>query len=287
MEFCTYQPKQENYLCLSNQKTLAMLNKMPALVIAVLVSLQSLAQINLESTYNHSGTFTQLALSGNKFFLMDVANNQVRLYHTDHSLWKTVSLAVPANHYLYDVRYVSENLFSTDNSLALAYTYYHYDEVNEYYTYTTKVINENGTELLSIPACVYVMVMENADLGTKMLAYIFDYSVFPYTVQTHVYNLPGSLVQLSESAVGGKTGTAKAYPNPTSHATTIHYVLAESSENSKLLLFDAHGKKLKTIALDTQKNEVQLSTAGFPPGSYHYVIQSGGRLTNSGKIIVN
>ncbi len=271
---------------LLNQYVIAMFNKTFTVFFAVLLSMQAFAQISLENTYNYSGTYTRLALSGNKFFIMDVANNQVRLYNTDHSLWKTISLSVPANHYLYDVRYVSENLFSTDNSLALAYTYYVYDEVNEYYTYTTKIIKENGNELLSMPGCAYVIVIENSDLGTKMLAYNFDYSVFPYSISTQVYNLPGSLVQLSETVFGKQTGITKAYPNPTTNVTTILYALPENSENNQLLLFDSQGKLLRSMALDSRKNEIQLATAGFPSGSYHYVIQSDGWQNHSGRIIV-
>jgi hypothetical protein len=35
-------------------------------------ALNAPAQINLEATYNHSGTYTHLSKSGYKFYLMDV-----------------------------------------------------------------------------------------------------------------------------------------------------------------------------------------------------------------------
>lgn len=85
------------------------------------------AQISPEYTYNYSAAYTNLRYSGDKLFIMDVPENQCRIYNMDHSLWKTINLSVPANHYLYDIRYVSEGLFTDDERLSLAYIYYSYD----------------------------------------------------------------------------------------------------------------------------------------------------------------
>ncbi len=58
-------------------------------------------------------------------------------------------------------------------SLGLAYTYYSYDEVNQYYTHTTKVVKENGMELwlLSCALC-YVTVFEAPALWNEITAYV-------------------------------------------------------------------------------------------------------------------
>lgn len=151
------------------------------------------SQIVLESTYPHSGTYTKLANSGYKFFVMDVGANQCRIYN-NHTLWKTINLSVPSNHYLYDIKFVTENLFTTDNSLCLVYIYYNYNSAGQYYTYTAKVIKENGTELLTIPGCQYFYVQTIPDGGAKMVAYSYNYSVSPVTIQTHVSDLPGHLL---------------------------------------------------------------------------------------------
>ena len=126
------------------------------------------AQIVLEKTYPASTGLTELAISGYKYFLMDAVNNQCRLYNMDHSVWKTINLSVPAGMYLYDVRYVSETLFNSDNKVELAYIYYSYDTTLLYYTYYTRVINENGAELLSIPGCSYLEVKTPGSFGTRM-----------------------------------------------------------------------------------------------------------------------
>src|SRR5690606_31307891 len=161
------------------------------ILIQTLLTINLFAQITLENTYNYSGTYTHLQHSGDKFFLMDIGQNQCRIYNTDHSLWKTINLNVPAGNYLYDIRYVSENLFTTDNALCLAYVYYYYDEINQYYTFTAKIILENGTELLSIPACQTFSIYTTDNGVTNLLAYSYYYSLLLYTTTTRVYNLPG------------------------------------------------------------------------------------------------
>ncbi len=146
-----------------------------------------------ESTYPVSGTYTRLANSGYKFYVMDVAQNQCRIYNTDHTLWKTINLVIPANNFLYDIGYVSENLFTADNSLCLAYVYYNYNTTGQYYTYTAKVIREDGTVLINVPGGAYMYVHSLPNGNAKLLVYSFNYSVSPYTVQTHINDIPGNL----------------------------------------------------------------------------------------------
>ncbi len=179
-------------------------------------------QITHEQTYDHSGTYTRLTNSGVKFFVMDVGLNQCRIYNPDHSLWKTINLDMPPDHYLYDIKYVSENLFATDNSLCLAYTYYNYNVAGQYYTFAARIIKEDGTELINIPGCQYLFVHNLEEEGSRLLAYSFDYSVFPYTVQTHAYNLPGSIVVLPGDS------NCDGVVNLLDVVITLNYVMGQS-----------------------------------------------------------
>lgn len=255
------------------------------LFLSLLLSLSISAQISLESTYSHSGIFTRLAVSGTKFYVMDVAANQCRIYNPNHSIWKTINLPVPANHYLYDIRYVSEGLFTTENTLALAYTYYNYDAVNQYYTYTTKLIRENGSELLAIPGCSYVHVYQDENLSAKLLAYVYDYGVFPFTIQTRVYNLPGELVALAESGLSENV-SAVVFPNPATMMTTIKYELPATAFNAQLQVHDMNGKLRQHFQLDPGAGHFHLSLGGYPVGTYVWQVVHDKGETLQGKFIV-
>jgi hypothetical protein len=249
-------------------------------------SLFLVGQITLESTYNHSGTYTNLAQSGYKFYVMDVAANQCRIYNTNHTLWKTINLTVPANNYLYDIRYVSENVFTTDNNLCLAYIYYNYNSTNQYYTYTAKVIRENGTELLSIPGCQYLYAYSLGTAGTKLVAYSYNYSVTPYTIQTLVYNLPGQLVSVSDSEPLHEETRLLAFPNPANDFINIYYELPDGIATAEILIHDIEGNVIRTFEIGNQSENIIIPTASFPKGFYLYAINAEKRLLKSGKFIV-
>ena len=146
---------------------------MKKLTIATILLLPFLAfgQINLESTYNYSGSYTNLRSSGDKFFIMDVASSQCRIYNMDHSLFKTINCTVPSGYFLADIKFVSENLFNADSKIELAYTYYKYvsTSTSYYYIYGAKVITEAGTVLQPIDDAQYLYVNKTGDTEYKLL----------------------------------------------------------------------------------------------------------------------
>lgn len=240
-------------------------------------------QIVLETTYSHSGTYASLPLSGNKFYIMDVGNSQCRIYNTNHSLWKTINLSVPANNYLYDIKYLSENLFSTDNSLCLAYVYYSYNETGQYYSYNAKIVKENGSVLLSIPGCQYLYLHTLDDGSTKLVAYSYNYAVFPSTIITSVYNLPGSLVSTTEKDM---EALAPPMPNPAREQVNIPYLLPAEYSRGQLVIFDIQGKRLASWPIENASGVLTIPVASFPRGTYIYHVEAGSYRSESNKIIL-
>lgn len=250
----------------------------------MLLSTLTYAQISFEAEYDHSGAFTNLSNSGCKFYVMDVLAEQCRIYNTNHSLWKTIELDVPADHYLYDIRYVSENLFTDDDALALCYIYYSYDVTNQYYTYTAKFVKEDGTSLLSVDGCQYVYV-NTIDDETKMTLYVYDYSISPYTITTLVYDLPGQLVSNGEGEYF-KAFQNQAFPNPAKDFTYIPYELPEASTKGEIVLTDANGKIIQNYQVDKQFRDIMINTAQLPGGIYFYHLQTENYRSEAKKIIV-
>jgi hypothetical protein len=264
------------------------MKKLTVILVILCIGIAGFGQINLEQTYSYSGTFTELAISGDKFFVMDVGLNQCRIYNTNHSIWKTINLSVPANNYLYDIQYISENLFTLDNALCLVYTYYSYDAVNLYYTYTTKIVKENGTVLLTLPGCQYYYATTLLDGNVKFVTYSYDYSVSPYTVATGVYNIPGNLV-LSTTENGEIESSAKlsAFPNPASDRLTLRYDLPDGIVDATLTIIDIQGRLIHSYPVQNNSNRMDIQVSQIPDGIYFYTIQSGNYRSNPAKIIIN
>jgi hypothetical protein len=244
----------------------------------------SRAQINLEKTYPASADLTQLSVSGYKYFLMDVTNNQCLLYNMDHSEWKAIKLSVPAGMYLYDIRYVSETLFNTDNKVELAYTYYSYDTTMLYYTYYTMVVNEDGLELLYLPGCSYVQVKASGTNGTKLLGYVYDYSILLWTMNTVVYSLPGNMPN-GVIPLEGDTYLNRPFPNPSNGMVTIPYHLPDGIGSAEIRIINGSGQVVKSYRVDRTFNNLQIQTADLPKGGYIYQLKINEMVISSGKLI--
>jgi hypothetical protein len=253
----------------------------------VMIPFMAFSQINLESTYNYSGSYTNLHSSGDKFFIMDVATSQCRIYNPDHSIWKTINLSVPAGNYLYDIKHVSENLFTNDNTLCLAYVYYYYDEVNQFYTFNARIIKGNGTELISIPGCQYLNVVNTSTSGAKLVAYSYDYSQTIYTITTRVYSLPGTITSTAEGESGLPVQSdLRAFPNPSSTQVTIPYTLPASSAPAILKVINQSGQVVKEAIILPENNKFILNVQGMKAGVYLYQIDAASG-SHTGKIVVN
>lgn len=246
----------------------------------------SSAQITFETQYEHSGAYSNLAISGYKFYTMDVGLSQCHLYNTDHSPWKTINLSVPANHYLYDIKYVSENLFTTDNTLCLSYVYYYYDAVNDYYTFTAKVVKEDGTDLLTVPGAQYLYAYYLEGVGTKMLAYVYDYSLLYYTVKTRVYDLPGELYSAADENVVPQFNLGNAFPNPAGEFTNVPYQLPEGQFEGTLTITDMNGKIKDVFSIDRNFQSLHINTRTYNKGVYLYQVSAGGVTSETQKLVV-
>ena len=231
---------------------------------------QGVSQVNLETIYQVSGALTQLEKSGPKYYVMDWTNVQCRIYSMDHSLWKAVTLTVPTGYYLYDIRYVSEHLFNTDDLVEMAVTYFYYEEAGQYYIYGSKIVNELGEELVVIPGASYVQVYDAGNYGRKFLAYVYDYSVYPYPVQTWVYDLPGGGAPNSIMGPDASLAMPDPYPNPAISFITINYHLPEHITGAQLQVMDIMGKVLKSYPINTANETYQLDVRMYPKGVYLY-----------------
>jgi len=243
------------------------------------------AQITFETEYGHSGAYTRLAISGYKFFLMDVGLSQCRIYNTDHSLWKTIDLPVPKYNYLYDIKFVSENLFTMDNKVCLAYIYYFYDEVTMVYTYSAKVLKEDGTVLLDIPGANYLTAIDLGENGTKMLAYVYDYAL-SYYPKTRIYNLPGDLLSASGEDGISSFSLKNPFPNPAGEFTNVPYELPMDQFEGILTMTDLNGRVVDTFRIDNNFSSLHLSTASYNKGTYLYYITAGNYKSGTKKLVV-
>lgn len=258
------------------------------LALLISVSIHSQGQITLEHTYSSvSAAYINLPVSGYKYYVMDVANSQCRLYNNDHSLWKTINLSIPLNNVLYDIQYVTENLFNTDDMIEMLYVSYNYNSALAYYTYDTRITNENGTLLLSIPGGGYSYVYP-AQTGSKLFIWVYNFSVSPSTVNTLVYSIPGQTTNgTNDSPANEPVSLRKAFPNPATNAVTIPYTLPANVNQAELKLYNISGNEVKSYTIDHTFDNLVVQTSDLAAGMYLYRIESGAFKSETYKLSVS
>ncbi|MFT5647791.1 MAG: hypothetical protein ACI976_002486 [Aureispira sp.] len=138
------------------------------LFLCSLVHYSLLAQISFENTYTDGSiNRVNLASSGEKYYLLDVPNTQVKIYSSDHTSWKTINLSIPTGTTIDGIS-ISENKVNTDNLVEVVYTVSNFSTgFKESY-----IVNELGTILLSVPNASALFVNEVAGLPNKIIAHI-------------------------------------------------------------------------------------------------------------------
>ena len=244
------------------------------------------AQVTLDKKYDYSTSVVKLETLGYKYYLMDVPAGQCRIYNTDHSLLKTINCNIPSGFYLYDIKFISEKAFDTDAGIELLCTYYKYNSSKEYYEYDTKIINEDGSALVTIDGSLYNYINKTSETEYKLFSYCYDFSVSPEKVWTNIYSLPGSPVVNAVINPKNPEILLNAYPNPASQSLKVAYILPENINQATLHLIDNSGKQVEQFVVDKHTDHLMLDVSRYQSGVYHYFIEYGNTKTPAKKLVV-
>lgn len=261
--------------------------KLKLTVVILLSGLVLYSQPVFEHSYSESASQHNLDKLGEVYYSMDVVNKQCLIYDMDHNFIKSISLPTPEGYYLENIQYLSEQLFNDDELLELVYIYSKYvpTEFSYYFTYESKLINENGTIILTLPGVGFTSVIETADQGKKFLAYQYDYSVIPFRTYTHIYGLPETGGP-SISAISSEFDPGNAYPNPAGNMINIPVELPEGQHSGTLKVTDMNGRELLSYPLTETTNHLRIPTGQLAAGTYLYQVKAGQIKSEARKIVV-
>ena len=245
------------------------------------------AQPSLEYTYPVSASICTLEKSGDKYFTMDVSGKQCQIYNLDHSLYRTINLEVPDDYYLYNIQFMTEHTFNTDDLIEFAYIYskYNLTETSYYYSYETRVINESGVEILKIPGAGHTEILDTETNGRKLLVYVYDFFQSPVSTQTKIYSLPEE--PLKAGPIQHRYQPGNPYPNPSGGMVNIPVQLPPDVEAGELVLYNIHGQEVIRQAVDGDEDLVILPGGTLIPGTYVYKLKTGKGESKGSKITIN
>lgn len=242
-----------------------MKNKIFTLFVLFMAFQTAKSQLTLEQTYNHSLTATRINETDYKYYLMDVGKSECRIYNPDHTLWKTIPISLPKDYYLYDIKFVTQNLFNTDSNIELWYSAYNWVTAGSdgYYRYVSKVIGETGQTLANIENGVYAYLIKTGDNAYKLSVYAYDNSFWPGAVKTYIYAVPGT----ATAALQTKSARLDPYPNPAGESIVLPFDVEPVS--GTLQVFSLSGQ-LKVEQQIFNQPFYRLNTNGWLPGVYLY-----------------
>lgn len=244
------------------------------------------AQVTLDKKYDYSASVIKLETLGYKYYLMDVPLGQCRIYNTDHSLLKTINCNIPSGFYLYDIKFISEKVFDSDAGIELLCTYYKYNSAKSYYEYDSKIINEDGSALVSIDGALYNYINKTSETEYKLFSYCYDFSVSPEKVWTNIYSLPGSPTVSAIINDDQPDFMLNAFPNPASQSLKVAYILPVNINQATLHLIDNSGKQVEQFMIDSHTDHLMLDVSRYQSGVYHYFIEHGNTKTPAKKLVV-
>jgi len=214
-----------------------------------------LPTLNLEHTYESPVFRIKLENSGEKYCMIYAQlNNSAQIYNSDHSLWKTIFLPVfDAFYTVESINHISENKINPDNLLELSYTTRNTSQSG--YVYESRIVNENGLNLLVLPGSNGLFVSELEGFPNKLFGFMTDGSEL-ISSQVSVYGLG----TLGTDTFADKDGILIA-PNPTNAMINIQSKLSIKDA----ILYNALGSKVKEF---TDVNLTKINVESFPSGIY-------------------
>lgn len=262
------------------------MKKTVILLTAIFMATGLMAQVTLDHTYNYSATVVKFETLGYKYYLMDVPRSECRIYNMDHSLYKTISCSTPSGCYLFDIKFLSEKTFDNDAGIELLYSYYKYYSGGDYYDYDSRIINEDGSEIVFIDGALYNYINKTGDDTYKLFSYCYNFSSFPEVIWTNIYSLPGAPI-LNASVVNQENQwSLNAYPNPTYETVKVAYSLPANVFSATLHLVDNTGRPVNQFIVDTYSDHLDLDVTSLSSGIYFYFIEADGKRSASQKLIV-
>jgi len=242
------------------------------------------AQISLDHNFSQ---VVEYDYSEGNYYSIDYVSNECDVYDLDYSIRKSINISVPTNWYLNDVAYVSKKMFNNDDLIEFLVVFYRYVPVTDttgYYEYTTKVISENGTELLNVPNGGYSYVYTDTQGNTKLMVYTYDFSVNPVIYGTNIYSIPGAPSSIQNNNV--KIEEPNPYPNPSNGIINIPFELRDIHSKGSVIVTDMKGRVVLNQSVSGSQGFFSFNSEKLSPGQYIYSILSPGMRPITKKIII-
>lgn len=255
------------------------------LITCLFLSITSSAQISLEHSYSNTNFIevTKLEDYGYVYYGIDQNTGDLMIYDANHSLLKDIPITTPTgyNQANYGGGALSQYLFNNDNKIEFIVTWTNY--VNNNFTSTTRIIDEDGNVVFEIPSCNGTYIVK-VDQAWKLVAYITGAN--GDLMRNDVYSLSGQYTAGIKAAEGMQQTTTEFFPNPINVFATLRYSLPTGVRKGELNIYNEQGQNVRSYKITNDFNDVKIEKGQLPAGIYTYQIAAPGVVPVTSKFII-
>ncbi len=151
------------------------------------------------------------------------------------------------------------------------------------------ILTYDGYGTLITPSKTYTNIVRiKEDYGNGAIDYqwyainpLISILVFDHNTNS-LYYTGASVSGVSEQ--NNSNSSVDIYPNPFTTTTTLKIISEAALKNTKLIIYDALGKEIKSMTVHT--SEVSITRDGLGNGIYVYKLINNGDIVASGKLII-
>lgn len=236
------------------------------------------AQINEEWWYQDLSSVSAVNIEGEgpKYYGIDTLSQKVKIFNLNHSLWKEIPIVVPTGYKLFTTQWLSKLLFNSDQKLEIGMSYSQYSPSTYITKYRYDIVDEDGTVTQTIPD-VYSLYVMNINGKAKAFSTGRTYDFFGNgRPVAKVYSLPGTYSgQLKVPNQPDGDTYSELSPNPVERTAIIRYQLPAGATTGTVVVSDAVGRQIRTLAVQGNAGAVTLDCNGMAPGIYSYSVNGG------------
>jgi len=241
------------------------------MLVFVGLCLSAKAQINLEHTFNNEHVFYENRFDVELFHCTN--NNQIKLYNTDYSLYKTVNITPPIGYTFSGGFNFSKKLFNDDNKIEFTANFFKNEGGIIYYN--IRLYNEDGTMLKDFGEHPYTIIASVIKINEQYKLSIYKYATPSVNAITEIYSLPGTLPSNPTEPINNSSTSYNqlqtAYPNPANAVITLPYQLKQG-EFSTMHIYNTNGQLIETKQIGYDFDKILLNVSGYTKGVYFYEV---------------
>lgn len=249
------------------------LKKLLILLCLIYFSSISYAQLTLEHTFSNDSFYSgfEAVLEPIDLYVTSSAsNNQLNLYLSDYSLYRTINVNLPTGYSLGGVLSSGRHIINSDNKAEFVIIAANPALGNSNNRYTMMIVNEDGQTLYNFGYNYFMGHYAFIRIDNQIKMIISDLHMEndgTYTYHYSIYACPSSPTNVAPDIQNNNI--FNPFPNPTKNRINLPYKL-DSGKTSVIRIFNMNGQMIGSYNIGSDFEHISIDVSNYAKGIYTY-----------------